>query len=42
MRIEAESSGDPVDVLTGDKVLMGLVAAYVGMMGWILYGGMLL
>jgi 4-hydroxybenzoate polyprenyltransferase len=37
MNIEAESSGDPVDVVLGDKVLMALVLGYLILMMFIIY-----
>jgi 4-hydroxybenzoate polyprenyltransferase len=42
MNIENQESADPIDVLFGDKILTLLIAAYVLMMFFILYGGNLL
>jgi 4-hydroxybenzoate polyprenyltransferase len=39
MDIEGDSSGDPVEVLLGDKVLLLLVALYIVSLGLLIYGG---
>ena len=37
LQLEGNSSGDPIEVLLGDKILMALVAVYVSIVYFIIY-----
>ena len=36
--IEGDSDGDPIEVITHDKVLIVLIIAFVAYLGYIIYG----
>jgi len=37
LQLEGNSSGDPIEVLLGDKILMALVALYIAIVYFIIY-----